>query len=232
MESQLTIFYNYYNQVDMLKKQVNLWKSYSNTVLNQIKILLIDDCSKVHATDILKELEVSSLPISVYRVNEDKYCNVGGTRNLACKVAETEWVLITDMDIILIQETLQQILNLQKNKNKVYKFNRIRPDKTLKFHPGVCLISKNTYWHIGGCDEDFVGNYGQTDVHFFYRANEKKIQTIFYEDIYLIEDNDGITKEIDRSKEMLQPNIELLKNKKLNNQWSSDYIRFSWNKEL
>ena len=59
-----------------------------------------------------------------------------------------------------------------------FKFNRTVPDddnhiKNNKLHPAVCLIRKEDYWKIGGCDEDFVGNYGQTDPHFWYRAKGK-----------------------------------------------------------
>ena len=31
-------------------------------------------------------------------------------------------------------------------------------------------MSVDSYWRAGGCDEDFVGNYGHTDVHFWHRV--------------------------------------------------------------
>ena len=31
-------------------------------------------------------------------------------------------------------------------------------------------MSVDSYWRVGGCDEDFVGNYGHTDVHFWHRV--------------------------------------------------------------
>lgn len=230
MGKKITLFYNYYNQENMLIKQVNLWKSYPNEILNQINILIVDDGSNFSAKNILNNIDTAELPLSLYRINEDKYCNIGGTRNLACKVCETEWIVIIDMDIIITLETLSKMFLLPLNSENIYKFNRIRPNKTFKIHPAVCLISKNTYWHIGGCDEDFVGNYGQTDVHFFHRAMDKNVKVYIVEDIFLIEDDDGSTVEINRSKEKLLPNIKLLENKKLNNNWSEDFIRFTWEK--
>jgi hypothetical protein len=231
MENKITLFYNYYNQVDMLKKQVNLWNSYPNDILDNINILLIDDGSSNPAKNILHELDISKLPLSLYRINPDIYCNIGGTRNLACKLSDTEWILIIDMDIIISTWNLNIILKLSRNPQYIFKFNRIRPDNTFKIHPGVCFISTNTYWHVGGCDEDFVGNYGQTDVHFFYRANLKNINISLIEDIILEEDNDGTTKEINRTKEMLEPNKILFENKKRNGNWSTNYCRFNWIKE-
>ena len=76
-----------------------------------------------------------------------------------------------------------------------------------------------------------MGNYGQTDVHFFYRANLKNINISLIEDIILEEDNDGTTKEINRTKEMLEPNKILFENKKRNGNWSTNYCRFNWIKE-
>jgi hypothetical protein len=215
----------------MLKKQVELWNSYPNDIIEKINILLIDDCSLIPAKNILKDLEISNLPILLYRINEDKYCNIGGTRNLANKVCETEWLMIVDMDIIISASNLLKIFELPKISNNIYKFNRIKPDNTYKIHPAVCLLSTNIYWHIGGCDEDFVGNYGQTDVHFFYRAIEKKINIYILEDIIIKEDSDGNTVEIDRNKEKLEPNKILFENKKRNNNWSTDYCQFTWKKE-
>ncbi|OEU13737.1 hypothetical protein FRACYDRAFT_269921 [Fragilariopsis cylindrus CCMP1102] len=34
------------------------------------------------------------------------------------------------------------------------------------------LSTIDSYWTAGGCDEDFVGNYGYTDPHFFYRVEK------------------------------------------------------------
>lgn len=231
MDNKITLFYNYYNQVDMLIKQVKLWNSYPNDILDKINILLIDDGSSKPAKNILQELDISRLPLSLYRITQDIYCNIGGTRNLACKLSETEWIVITDIDIIISTLNLNNILKIPRNPEYIFKFNRIRPDKSFKIHPGVCFISKNIYWHIGGCDEDFVGNYGQTDVHLFYRANLKNINILILKDIFLEEDYDGFTKEINRTKEMLEPNKILFENKKRNGNWSTNYCRFNWIKE-
>ena len=42
--------------------------------------------------------------------------------------------------------------------------------KNGKEHPAVCLLKKEDYWRVGGCEEDLVGHYGQTDPIFWYRA--------------------------------------------------------------
>lgn len=54
-------------------------------------------------------------------------------------------------------------------------FNQQMPDgKTFEPHPAVMLASKDAYWAVGGCDEDLVGNYGQTDILFLWKADRDK----------------------------------------------------------
>lgn len=47
----------------------------------------------------------------------------------------------------------------------------------ITFHPGVMMLRKDSYWLAGGCDEDFVGAYGQTDPHFRWRASNTGFPT-------------------------------------------------------
>ena len=61
----------------------------------------------------------------------------------------------------------QPLKNLSKT---IFRFNRRNPDGTFKVHWGVMFLSSDAYWAVGGCDEDFVGHYGGTDVHFFHRV--------------------------------------------------------------
>ena len=51
-----------------------------------------------------------------------------------------------------------------------HSFNRRRPWGELRIKPDAMLLAPPVYWAAGGCDEDFVGSYGGTDVHFRYRA--------------------------------------------------------------
>jgi hypothetical protein len=73
--------------------------------------------------------------------------------------------------------TTSEKRNTTTNKNNyVYGFfQRIGKKGNLKKkspHPAVMLSTTDSYWTAGGCDEDFVGNYGYTDPHFFYRVEK------------------------------------------------------------
>lgn len=64
-------------------------------------------------------------------------------------------------------------------------FNQQMPDgKAFEPHPAVMLASKDSYWTVGGCDEDLVGNYGQTDLLFLWKADRDptvKVQSVLKE---------------------------------------------------
>ncbi len=227
---KLSICISYYNQIDMLKKLFNIWQSYSEDIKKEVCFLIIDDCSKIPINELI-DLKNINLNIQIYRVLEDIYCNIGGVRNLAFKVTKTKWNFLTDMDIVIPENVMIELLKLCKieNENNVYKVNRKRPNNTFKIHPALCLITKNKYWEIGGCDEDFCGYYGQTDVHFYYRLNhELKQQPIIKEDLIVVEDNMGSCDIIDRNKDKLLRNQALYKNKIINKNWSTDYCKFKW----
>ena len=62
-----------------------------------------------------------------------------------------------------------------KNNNVYGFFQRIGKKGNLEKkspHPAVMLSTIDSYWTAGGCDEDFVGNYGYTDPHFFHRVEK------------------------------------------------------------
>ena len=111
-----------------------------------------------------------------------------------------------------------------------FKFNRRVPrrpfhKKNGQQHPAVCLLRKKEYWGVGGCDEDLVGNYGQTDPIFWYRARNK-LKIISCNDMFLEYIPEGEAS-INRDTEI---NYNLFQEKKKNNSWAKDFIRFEWEK--
>lgn len=68
---------------------------------------------------------MSDIDLSVYRVNEDLYCNIAGVRNLSAQECKTEWIVILDMDTFVSEEFATSMLKLASiRKGEAYKFNR------------------------------------------------------------------------------------------------------------
>ena len=230
---ELTFILSYYNQQDVLKKHISFWKKYSPEYKEKTSFLIVDDCSKKSALDVLKnEQDIDDLDIHLYRVKEDLFCNIAGVRNLGFQEMQTKWGLLLDMDTLVDNEMMKSLFSLMKmdQQHTAYKFNRKVPNnpnhrKQGRFHPAITLIRKEDYWLVGGCEEDLVGHYGDTDPSFWWRARGK-IRVQFCKDIYLTYDPDG---ECDMIRDT-RHNKQLCEKKKRNNSWSTDFIRFPWEK--
>ena len=228
---KITINLSFYNQNEVLKKHVLLWKSYNQQIKNSISFCIVDDCSKIPANEILSDIDLSDLNINVYRVQEDLYCNIAGVRNLAATVCKTDWMVILDMDTMISEDLATEMLKLTETKpGNCFKFNRRVPSipnhpKEQQTHPAVCLLRKDDYWKVGGCEEDLVGSYGYTDPSFWYRSR-KILKIIEKRDLYLDYIPEGEANiNRDRNK-----NSALFEHKKATRSWSTDFIRFKWKK--
>lgn len=229
--SLITINLSFYNQEDILKKHLLGWKSWSNAILNNYSFCIIDDCSKRVATEVLQEIDLSKLDLSIYKVKQDLFCNIAGVRNLSAHLCKTDWMVILDMDTLISEKLAKSMISLTNfPRHNCFKFNRkVRNNpfhrKNGKEHPAVCLLRKDDYWYVGGCDEDLVGNYGQTDPIFWYRA-QNKLKVNFQRNMYLDYEPRGEAK-INRDTKY---NSDLFEKKKVSNDWSNDFIRFDWEK--
>lgn len=232
---KLTFSLSYYNQgLDAFLKHLELWKNYDTNIKKEINFMIVDDGSKVPLEELIKDINFEDLNINLYRVEVDLYCNIAGVRNLSARECNTEWMLILDMDTLVPKKMAYDLINIinKKEKGKAYKFNRLVPsnnkdNKHHKIHPAVCLIRKEDYWNVGGCEEDLVGHYGGTDPTFFYKA-QGKIKVEICKNIFLNHLYEG---EADIIRDTSH-NIKLIEEKKKNGNWSTDYVRFPWKKIL
>ncbi|RYY69013.1 hypothetical protein EON63_24180 [archaeon] len=112
------------------------------------------------------------------RIDERKEWNIGGGRNVGSFVSCAPYLLICDMDVYVGVPVLTRVLTMIKgtafassaSSPVAYTWNRYLEPDLFKPHPAVMLMPRSLYWKVKGCDEDFVGHYGNTDVHFKYRA--------------------------------------------------------------
>ena len=229
--SLITVNLSFYNQNDVLVKHVLGWKSWSKELKEKFSFCIIDDCSKTKAIDVLSEIDLSDLNLSIYRVQEDLVCNIARLRNLSAQECKTQWMVILDMDTLISEELASSMIQLCKApKGSCFKFNRRVPSnpyhpKNNQPHPAVCLLQLEDYWDVGGCEEDLVGHYGQTDPIFWYRASN--VLTVhFRSDMYLdyIPEGEAV---INRD---TSHNQKLFENKRRTHNWSTDFVRFKWEK--
>ena len=221
----LSFITTYYNQYPMLQKQIALWESYSDEIKEQVQFVVVDDGSEKSAHDYVDSDKIN---LAIYKIKEDIYCNIPGAVNLGAKVCGTDWMFKHDIDHLLSEESVEKMLELTSNKNKIYKFyrhNGTEISNPNKIAPGQFMIRVEDFWKIGGWDEDFCGNYGQNDPAFFWRA-KGIIETEERYDINMVIDSEGETPEIDRTKR--EHNMNLFEEKKRTGNWSDEFLRFEW----
>ena len=229
MNKVITISLSYYNQdKETLVRHIENWKEFPVEVREKFTFFIIDDCSKIPAHELLKDVDIKGLDIHIYRVKKDLYCNIAGVRNLGAKECNTPYMMIIDMDTVVSPVMSKELVELAKNNidnNIAFRFNRKGGKKSGHMHPAVCLIRKKDYWDVGGCEEDLVGHYGWTDPSFWHRA-QGKIKQKECKNIYLQYHSDG---EADIKRDHGH-NRKVFKDKMRTKSWSKDYIRFEWEK--
>ena len=239
----LTIAVLFHNDKAHLEAQVVTWLKLSEKSRQQLVFVIVDDGSLIHAAkDLVDFNSECAIDIMIVRILDDISWNIGGARNLAMFVAPTEYVFLTDVDIHLPLDIFSHLLRIpslaerrktQTGSEHIYtQFSRmVTPTGEKKPHPAVMLLSKTAYWKVGGCDEDFVGQYGYTDPHFWHRAtltpNISKVICVneHAEFPSLIEHKElsSHTRERNRTRNKI-----IFEQKAAENKWSDVYIRYEW----
>lgn len=175
--NDISLIIPYYRNFWMLRRHVDVWEMYSQEVLDNIRIIVVDDGSPDMSALSALQCVRKPLPLELYRVNEDIPWNRGGARNLGAHVAKTKWLLHVDVDHTVPPDTMAALLDLKLDPAQWYRFNRWRvgaadftrkkddADPAAKFveiHPHVdsYLITEDLYWKAGGYDEDYSGSLG------------------------------------------------------------------------
>jgi len=236
---KITFCISYFNQDRKnLLMHLNYYKSYNEKYKNCIKLLIIDDCSKIGIDKLLTKNDINEVNIDILQVTDDLYCNISGVRNLAAEQCTTKWMMILDMDTLVSPILAGQIIEIideaETNRglwNTIFKFNRKVPmnpthEKNNVVHPAVCLVQKKHYWQAGGCEEDLVGHYGYTDPSFWHKVAKANINIRVLYDKH-VHFNPSAEADINRDS---SHNVKIYEDYTINNKWSNNYVRFNWKK--
>ena len=121
---EFTFITSFYSQPKMLARQLREWAQYPSTV----QIVLVDDGSPIAAHDVVIRHACRAVRtrVRVYRILEDIPWNREQARNLGAQVAQTPWILMTDIDHILPAASAQALLDFMPTARTWYKFPRWR----------------------------------------------------------------------------------------------------------
>jgi len=162
----LTLVLPYYENPTMFVEQQRVWAAYGRKRKDSLHVVVVDDGSPAKpARPHVMETGIASF--RMYRILVDRRWNWLACRNLGASVATTQWVLFTDMDHVLPEDTFQALLGMGLDTGNVYRLSREdAPNRTpYKPHPNTWLMTRAMFDQIGGYDERFSGYYG-TDGEF------------------------------------------------------------------
>lgn len=162
----------YYMNPEMLKLQYRAWLQWPKSAREAFEIVIVDDGTKagLHAADV--PFPDGPMPkVRIFRIFEDRPWHQHAARNLGAHVAEGEWLLLTDMDHMLVGRMAEALAAMQGDLDRetAYFLHRIEADTgeptkgkdgAWKPHPNSFVMSRDLYWRAGGYDEDYCGHYG------------------------------------------------------------------------
>jgi len=192
----LTLVLPYFSNKGMLAEHHRVWLTYPDHLRGRLHVIVVDDCSprdlRAEAHD-CPSIGLGS--IRLFRCLEKRRWNWLFSRNLGVLQAETNWVLLTDMDHLMPAETFGNLMEMDLDDASVYRLSRVdaphlwpytlaecpvREKKRL--HPNTWLLTRTMFDRIGGYDERLSGCYG-TDGEFRDRVREQAKSIVLLSDV-------------------------------------------------
>lgn len=160
-KKRVTVIYPYYEQPDFLEVQRGSWMDWDAYLC----VILVDDGSSRYP------LRPSPSDFArVFRIGVDVPWNWLAARNIGAHHANTDWIVLTDLDHVIPPETAHQIVYRNHDPRYVYAFSRREhTGQPIAPHSASFLLTRELFWRIGGYDEALSGHYG-TDGEFRRRV--------------------------------------------------------------
>ena len=152
----------FFNNHGMLAQHRENWEAYPPHLKDGIEISICDDTSDIPITregvGILQHLHRISPPKVIW----SQCC----ATNIAVWATSAPWIVLTDIDHIVTQETWDALLAFDEtqaiNPGMVYTFQRMNVDLTpYKPHPNSWLMHRGLWETCKGHDERYRGLYNQ-----------------------------------------------------------------------
>jgi hypothetical protein len=160
----------YYNNPGMLREHYLRWARMGLHTRRDLEVVVCDDASDEPAWKNDWSNFVRLFRIEPPHVMWSQCC----ATNIAASKANGRWLVITDIDHIVTEETWRaladDIVDEPLDPNKAYRFSRQNVDGSdYKPHPNSWLMTREFFERTGGHDERYRGIYNQ-DAAFIERV--------------------------------------------------------------
>ena len=158
---QVTIILPYYENAAFFGQQWREWKSYSAELMMFVSVIVVDDGSPEPLRHPAPHEPETTFRFRAFRIEEDRRWNWLAARNIGAHHADTDWLLLTDMDHVVPEPTMRMAIYGKHDPNVVYAFQRKEhTGEWIGPHSASFLMTKAMFWKIGGYDEALSGHYG------------------------------------------------------------------------
>lgn len=168
---ELTLVLPHFQNLGMLQEQQTIWADYPEALRKQLHVIVVDDCSPKGQRPGPEHFWISGLgSLRFYRLLKKTRWNWLACRNLGALKANTDWLLLTDIDHGLPVETLDRIVNGPLDEQSAYRFKRIVAPKEWPYDVKACepwkphndswLMTRQLFFYDDG-DQRFVQGYDE-----------------------------------------------------------------------
>lgn len=239
-----------YGQPEMLGVWFDTLRSYSESMLDNMELLIVDDHGSPPA--VIPDDIQALLPCQQFRVLDNIAWNQPGARNLALEHIDTPLVLFVDPDMVFPDAMMQKMLDSGEDleRKKVIRFmlkhrGGHSAGKVDSSSPNTWFLHVEDFLAVGAYDEDFSGNKGWSDVQLLdvMRANYKiNHDPELFADFYGTDEvSDAMVTSLDRStKANKHKRLLKVKEARMMGGWAKwtkhhcnrDRLRFRWERIL
>ncbi len=160
-----TLVVPYYDNPAMFREQQRNWRNLPSDTRAALHVVVVDDGSpRFPAKDAIDPSTAKALAsFRVFRCKVDVRWNWIFCRNLGVEQAKTEWVLMTDIDHVIPNDTWRRLMRGKLDPLVAYRLARVVAPKMTPHnpHPNTWAMTRHMFINrIGGYDERFSGVYG------------------------------------------------------------------------
>lgn len=157
----ITLVMAYYMNSYMLSRHYDQWTHMDPKVREHLHVVIVDDGSPKDSAH-FPPYALRAMSIQIYRMDVDIRWNQDACRNIGVAHAETNWVLLTDIDHYAQEKTWRSLMLRELDTGCAYKFNRVSEPRfdPYKPHPNSWLMTRKVYDEAGGYEERYAGLYG------------------------------------------------------------------------
>jgi hypothetical protein len=176
----VTFIYPYYENRAFFGAQLARWRSYPADMRAHLRVIVVDDGSPRHqAIDVVKAFGPLPFSLRLFRIGVDVRWNWLAARNIGAYHAADGWLLLTDMDHVVPNETLHAVIYGQHDAATVYAFSRTEhTGQVVNPHSASFLMTRGMFWKVGGYDEALSGHYGTDGVYRRELAKRARIKVL------------------------------------------------------